>query len=238
MTDFTSEENQELVETIKGPKYYRIQVNGYGGEGAYMAITKEAHDFWASVTAENGDSDLVQYMITAEDEEPEFDEIGEVPKAAMFMTDEDGDPRPWYEPPNEIEHTFGGTLDSCWLTVDQVEGEEYGSNHVREIIDREDITELNDTLCEEHEIEIIEMGCCEEPECDYIAQMYSSEKGCFYEGVIETVGEFDPKKLKIFTTEYLNGEDTIDRIEYDGVEVDNMGGDTVGKGYYAAVWKN
>ena len=46
------------------------------------------------------------------------------------------------------------------------------------------------------------------------------------------------KKLKIYTIEYLNGEDTITSIEYDGVEVDNAGGDTNGKGYSAHVWKN
>jgi len=66
--------------------------------------------------------------------------------------------------------------------------------------------------------------------------MYSSEKGCFFDGIVETVGEFDPKKLMIYTTEFLNGEDTITSIEYDGVEIDNSGGDTTGKGYYAAVW--
>ena len=73
---------------------------------------------------------------------------------------------------------------------------------------------------------------------DYIAQMYSSEKGTFFDGVIETVGEFDPRKLKIYTVEYLNGEDTVTEVHYDGVEVDNGGGDTNGKGYSAHVWKN
>ena len=52
-----------------------------------------------------------------------------------------------------------------------------------------------------------------------------------YDGIIETVGEFDPKKLKIYSSEFLNGDDTVYSIEYDGVEVDNNGGDTNGKGY-------
>ena len=234
----SSEEKQELVDTLSGPRYYRIQINGYGGESTYMSISKEAHDFWKDHTEQYGDGDLVSYMVSAEDGEFDFDELEGVPTEAEFMTDEDGDPRPWYEPPNEIDHTFGGTLDSCWLTVDEVAGEDYNADHISELIDREDITELNNRLCEEQEIEIIEMGWRETPECDFIAQMYSSEKGCFFDGIVETVGEFDPSKLKFFTTEYLNGEDTITEVHYDGVEVDNNGGDTNGKGYYAAVWEN
>ena len=35
----------------------------------------------------------------------------------------------------------------------------------------------------------------------------------------------------------MNGEDTITSVEYDGVDIDNGGGDTNGKGYYASVWK-
>jgi hypothetical protein len=90
-----------------------------------------------------------------------------------------------------------------------------------------------------YELEPVIMDANDEaPEgTEFIAQLYSSEKGCFYEGVIETVGEFDVKKIKVYTTEYMNGEDTITSIEYDGVEVENNGGDTNGKGYSAAIWE-
>ena len=82
------------------------------------------------------------------------------------------------------------------------------------------------------------MGVDEVDEPEYVLQFWSAEKGGFFDGVIETVGEFDPKKLKIYTSEYLNGDDTISSIEYDGVEIDNSGGDTNGKGYSVHVWKN
>ena len=78
----------------------------------------------------------------------------------------------------------------------------------------------------------------EDAQGDYVAQMYSAEKGTFFEGRFETIGEFDPKKLKIHTLEYINGDDTVQRIEYDGKEIDNDGGDTNGKGYSFHVWKN
>ena len=237
----TTEEKQELVETLKGPRYYRIQISGYGGESAYMSISKKAHDFWKEVTDEHGDYDLVEYMNCDDVEECSFENIDEVPVEAQFLNDPEDDmyKRPWYESHTEFEHTFGAEYGSAYISVDEVESDEYNSDHINEIIYNKDISELNDTVLEESDntVEIVEMGCCDDYR-GYVAQLYSSEKGGFFDGVIETVGEFDPKKLRIYTTEYLNGEDTITSVEYDGVEVDNQGGDTNGKGYYAAVWEN
>jgi hypothetical protein len=65
----TAEEKQELVDTLSGPRYYRILIQGYGGESAYMSISKEAHDFWVDHTEQYGDNDLVSYMVNAEDPE-------------------------------------------------------------------------------------------------------------------------------------------------------------------------
>ena len=238
----TSEQNKELVETIKGPRYYRIQINGYGGESAYMSINKEAHDFWKDHTEQYGDSDLVEYMVNAQDGELEFEDIEGVPTEAEFMTDEDGDVSTWYESHSEFEHSYGVELGSAYLVVDEVDSDDYNAKTVAEVIDREDLQEYLNKIEEEtdYAVELIEMGCCDDdPEgVEYIAQLYSSEKGCFFDGRIETVGEFDPKKLKIRTTEYLNGEDTITEVEYNGVEIDNDGAETNGKGYSAAVWKN
>jgi len=237
----TSEEKQELVETLKGPRYYRVQISGYGGESAYMSISKEAHDFWAPICEEHGDSDLVEYMVSDHVDECEFTDIDGVPEEAQFLNDPDDDmyKRPWYESHTEFEHTYGAEYGSAYISVEEVESDEYNSDHINEVMYNEEINELNDKVLEESDntIEVLEMGCCDEHD-GYVAQLYSSEKGCFFDGVIETIGEFDPKKLRIYTTEYLNGEDTITEVHYDGVEVDNNGGDTNGKGYYASVWVN
>jgi len=239
----TTEEKTELVETLKGPRYYRVSISGYGGESAYMSISKEAHDFWQTICEEHGDNDLVAYMASDDGEEPEYDEIDSVPEEAQFLHDKDDDnyKRPWYESHTEFEHSYGGTWDSCHILIEEVDSEEYNSNVVAEVLD-ERIDELNDRLGEEsdYEVEMVQMGVCDEtPEgTEYIAQLYSSEKGQFFDGIIETLGDFDVKKLTIVTTEFLNGEDTITSVEYDGVEVDNQGGDTNGKGYYASVWSN
>ena len=234
----TSEEKQELVDALSGPRFYRVLIQGYGGEAAYMSISKEAHDFWKAVTEEHGDSDLVTYMLSAEDGDAEYDYIDEVPEYAQFLYDKKDDyHRPWYESHTGFEHTYGAEYGSARIDIDEVDSDSYNAKVLKEVYSLTDVSDLNEEVGEatEWNYELVEMGCGEEHD-GYIAQMYSSEKGCFFDGLIETVGDFDPKKLKIYTTEFLNGEDTITSVEYDGKEVDNNGGDTNGKGYYAAVW--
>jgi hypothetical protein len=65
----------------------------------------------------------------------------------------------------------------------------------------------------------------------------SAEKGCFFDGILETPGLIDLKKLKFTIDEAPNGEDTLFGISYDGEEIDNNGGDTNGKGFSAYVWE-
>ena len=239
----TSEEKTELVEAIKGPRYYHILINGYGGEAAYMSISKEAHDFWNAHTEEHGDNDLVQYMISDDGEEIEYEDIDSVPEEAQFLHDPDDDnyKRPWYESHTEYEHQYGAEFGSAYMDVDEVDSGEYNSNIVREVMGRESVQDLCNRISEETdwEVEMYDSDeCYAGSDVEYIAQLYSSEKGCFFDGIIETVGEFDVKKLVFHLSEYDNDEETITSIEYDGVEVDNNGGDTNGKGYSASVWKN
>lgn len=238
----TTEEKQELVDTLSGPRFYRIQLTGYGGESAYMSISKEAHDFWKKHSDEHGDNDLVEYMLCEEIDECDFEEIQEVPNEAQFLHDVEDDnyKRPWYESHTEFEHTHGVEYSSAHLYVDEVASDDYNASTITEVISGKDLQEYIGTLEEEsnYELELVEMGCCETPDHKYIAQMYSIEKGTFFDGRIETVGDFDPRKLKIHTTEYLNGEDTVTEVYYNGVEVDNDSGDSNGKGYSAAVWES
>ena len=239
----TTEEKTELVETIKGPRFYRIQLSGYGGESAYMSISEKAHDFWKSVCEEHGDYDLSAYMTSDDDDEPDFENVENVPAEAQFLHDADDNnyKRPWYESHTEFEHSYGVEWSSAYIVVEEVDSNEFIPNTVADVIDGENLQELLDKVDEAsgYELEPVTMGCADEaPEgTEFIAQLYSSEKGQFFDGVIETIGEFDIKKLKVYTTEYLNGEDTITGIEYEGIEIENEGGNTNGKGYSASVWK-
>lgn len=233
----TSEEKQELVDTLKGPKYYRILLWGYGGESAYLELTKKQYEFWKEKDEEDFDTTM-SYMNDVQDEgKPEW-----VPDEMDFMKDDDNDYRPWYEAPTEFCHQYGVEYGSARITVEEIESGEYNAKSINEVIDGEELQALLDGIMEEHdyEIELTEMGVAEgtDEQPDYVCQFYSAEKGTFFEGIIETVGAFDIKKIKVFTEEFPNGEDIVTNIVYDGQDIENQGGDTNGKGYSVHLWKN
>ena len=239
----TTEEKIETIETLKGPRYYHIQLWGYGGESEYMALTKEQYEFWHAHIEEHGDSDAVQYCIGAEDGDFDFEYIGEVPEAMQFLKHPDEDySSSWYESPTGFTHQWGVDYSSANITISEVASADYNAKHIADVVDGQSLSEYINELEEanNYELELTDMGVDvgEERETPYVAQMYSAEKGTFFDGIIETVGEFNPKKLKIYTLEYLNGDDTVQNIEYDGVDIENAGGDTNGKGYSFHVWKN
>lgn len=237
----TTEEKQELVETLKGPRYYRVRLWGYGGEAAYININKETYEFWKPITEEHGDSDLVNYAVSDDPNDYEFEDIETVPTEADFLT-EDEYKYPWYEAPGEFCHQNGVDFSSARISVEEVDSDKYNANEVAEVLDGELLDELLTTVEEESDyaIEPKDWGECDRygEEGEYVMQFYSSEKGTFFEGTFETVGDFDIKKLKAVINEYPNGEDIVDGLLYDGKDIDNQGADTNGKGYSAYLWKN
>ena len=235
----TPEEKQETIDVLKGPRFYRVVINGYGGEAAYINISKEVYEFWHPIVEEHGDADLVEYMVNAEDGEFDFDYIEEVPSQAQFMT-EDEHTYPWFEAPNEFIHQYGVEYSSSYLHVDEVDSGDYNSDPIREVVTGENLPEYLDSVMEanDYKFDLVESDEELDGEGDYVVQFYSSEKGTFFDGIIETHGDFDPRKLKIVFTEYPNGEDVITTVEYDGVEIDNNGAETNGKGYSAHLWSN
>ena len=238
----TSEEKKETVDVLKGERYYRISLNGYGGEAAYINISKEAYEFWKDVTEENGDTDLVGYMVEAENGDLDDLEVI-VPPEAMFMQEEtDGEvyAYPWYEAPGEYVHQYGVEYGSSYVYVTEVDSDEYMSKEIADVVEGESFSEYLDKVMEanNYEVDLVESDEDFGDEGDYVVQFYSSEKGQFFDGIITTYGDFNPKKLVVVTTEYPNGEDIVTSIEYDGTEVDNNGGDTNGKGYSAHLWSN
>lgn len=229
----TSEENKELIETIKRPvRHYRIMLWGYGGENSYIRLTKEQYEYWNQRKEDDDERDiLVDYML---DEDRE--EVADVPPAMEFMSDPEdleGPRYPWHESPNEIVHQFGVDYSSARITITEIDSDDYGANPIEDIVDGVD---LNDFVSE-HDIEWFS-GEVEETQSDYMLQFNSSEKGTFFEGILTTVGKIDLSKLEVYTTDHFNDDDTVDDIRYDGESIENMGGDTNGKGYSVYMWSN
>ena len=250
----TSEQKKELVEEIKGPHYYRILVSGYGAETAYIKLDKQAHDFWKAHTEEHGDNDAVNYIINAEDinaediaRQEDYDDLdpAAIPSEALFMHDpEDGVGSTYYEPfCDQFDATYNIALDAAYLTVEKVSSAEYSAEILEDTIEHEDLNEFISRVGEEsdweHEayVEGHEHGNVYPEKGQHICQFQSHEKGTFFETIVETALPFNQNLLKFATEEAPDGEDLVYGVEYDGVELDNDGGDTSGKGYYAHFWK-
>lgn len=227
----TSEEKHELVEDIKKPiRYYRLQLWGYGGESAYLGITKEAWEFWNDkVTQDGSDEELLNYLLDPEEY------TAELTRAADFQCDVEGYRHAWYESPHEIVHGFGVDFESAHMTLEEIETDDIMSNIVDTVYEGVELTNWQ----EENELwDNVEIDDVNEIEQPYMLQIYGAEKGTFFDAVITAKGRFDPNKLIIRTIEHFNGDNLIDEVEYDGEVLDNFGPDTNGKGYSAILWKN
>ena len=239
---YTTEENQELVDTIKRPiRHYRVMLWGYGGESAYLKLTKEQYEYWSAKDEEDYDTTL-NYMLGCEDEgKPDW-----VPDEMDFMkgTDSEGDTfySSWYEAPTEFTHQWGVEVGGARLTVTEIESDEYNAKPVEDVVDGKELQAYLESIDEENDyaLELVNMSVAEgtDEQPDYVLQFYSSEKGTFFEGILTTKGAFDIKKFKVFTEEFPNGEDIVTDLQYDGESIENMGGDTNGKGYSVHLWAN
>lgn len=210
-------------------KYFRIQLSGMGGESSYIDVTKEAYEFWEPLS-DDEDITLCDWML---DEKITV----KVPDNASFLTNyvkgNAMDKEPWYGATGEFEHSFGVELGSARIVITETDSDENDAEVLFELVDDE---ELDEYLHSFEDTDLLERGETE-ASGQYTVQFVSIERGVFFDGFVESLEEFDAKKLRVTVCEYPNGEDVVTMVEYDGTEVDNIGGDTLGKGFAAYVWE-
>ena len=250
----TLKEKENLIEAFKGPHFYRVRLWGYGAETSYINVSKEAYDFWKAHGTKHSDADAVHYIINAEDKTPkevnadeDYEDLdpATIPHEAMFMHNEEGEGSTYYEPWDQFEATYNIAQDAAYLTVEKVSSIEYNADTLEETIEHEDLNDFLTRVGEESDWEHDGYIEYDEPvelwrypsKDQYLCQFQSQEKGTFFEAMVETALPFDQNLLKFATDEAPDGEDLVCGVEYDGVELDNYGGDTNGKGYYAHFWK-
>ena len=234
----TTKEKQDLIEVIKRPiRYYRITLVGYGGESAYIELTKTQYDYWETKDKESHDSTL-DYMLddySSRDGAP----VSVVPQEADFMNDPN-DPvsdfrYPWYDAPTLLTHHYGVDYNSAKISITEIESDAYDAKELEDVV----LCNTNlETWINDSGAEWDNSGEIDAAQSKYMLHFHSSEKGTFFEGVFTTVGKFNPAKLKIHSTEQWNGDDTIDGISYNGESIENLGGDTNHKGYSVYMWTN
>ena len=215
-------------------KHYRIMLWGYGGESAYIGLTKEQYEYWSKVReGDGGEYEIIEYMTDAESwvqENPLPEEVDFL----MWKSDDESYYSNWYDASSEWVHQYGVSAD-CRISVDEMESEEYSAKHIRTVVDAVDVSVIN----EQQEYDLVhcsELSADEPPE--YVCQFWSAEKGTFFDGVVSIEGEFDVSKLKLWTEEYPNGDDVVVSVSYDGVDIENYGAETNGKGYSVNFWVN
>ena len=123
---------------------------------------------------------------------------------------DDEDPRflgYWHEL-DDIEHTHGAFWDKCVVVVRDEDGNEIWET-------------------DEVEIKSAAGGGRAGGRGGGGIKTWSTEKGNFLSAEIET-DKFDPSKLVFYATN-VDADVVIDSVEYDGIDLDNDGGDTRGK---------
>ena len=210
-------------------RYYRIFINGYGGESVYGKITKEQYEFWSNeekleeLGFEDGESAINDYFWDQEEHEDK------VPEEARFEASD------WYEM-DDIEHSNGVTSDSARIYIEEYDGGEYDSKHVKDFWEG-DLSQLiteQDIDVDEGILDLDEHA--DKEGNNYVFYGMSVEKGGFFDMVLEIEGEPDLSKFNFSIMEMPNGDNIVSDVTYDGEYLDNNGGDTTGKAMYMEVW--
>lgn len=224
-------------------KNYRISVSGYGGESAYISISKAACDFWIE-SLENSDNDAVEYCLNADSSDFDFDEISEVPADAKFLFDEkSGQSDHVFESPDKTAHLWGPSVQLATVDVDLIENVENPDEVTENVISGEGVDDLSARIGDQTDFEV---DIFEEPADgtisypspgDCVFLFTSLEKGTFYECFVSLSEEFDATKIRFVVGEAPDGQDIVLGVKYDGQAIENLGGDTVGQGYSAHAWE-
>jgi len=204
-------------------RHYRLEIWGYGGEHCWGSINEEQHEFWKDMDEER----LINHMMDPTDEcdgNPIFD---------------DADPRwigAYYENDN-IDHINCVSLDSARISIREVESSDSMASDIGEHV--MDSLSWNDMVEKYPDIEdMTKYLDVEIPEAvKFVFFGQSIEKGTFGDYLISTKGELDVNKLEFSITETPDGEDLLELIGYENLEICNDGGNTNGKGMAASVWE-
>ena len=210
-------EQEKLIETLKfTPRTYKITLWGYGGEVVMGTVDREIYDYFRrrrlDVSNFAWDSDYAE-----EHNIPE--EMWPFP------------PGSWYECDN-MAHVNGVERSSGTLLLEDENGDKVLEMSLDEIngLDGGPEIEFGD-----------EAFIDSEPPGTVVFIGYSNEKGTFFEGEIDLTAPFDITKLTVVIDD-IDGSDIIGGLHYNGIDIENWGGDTTGKssefGFYVAGTEN
>jgi hypothetical protein len=210
----TIAEQEKLIEVLKfTPRTYKITMWGYGGEKVMGTVDRKIYDYF-----KHRRLDLSDYCWDSD-----YADDNNIP--------EDMQPFPagsWYEC-DSMGHAHGVVRNAGTLQI-QDENEETVYECSLDNISGGDDNEPEWGGGEEVWID-------EKPAGTVVFIGNSNEKGTFFEADIPLTQPFDIAKLTLGYDD-IDGEEFVNKVEYDGEEIDNWGGNTNGKssdfGFYIA----
>lgn len=205
--DFEALVAENPKQAKSGTREFTIKLYGTGSDRGVAVITKEQYEYWS-------DEDNEMYLGDALNDSYDYEE-NETPEEARLP----------YEYYNEYTDAgfWTGPEEPAYLCVEDEDG--------NELIDEE----LTDYLTELHGEEEYYNYYSEEREFylnsydlkpGYYIYWAQGGKGTYFEGSVDIPEgeEFDPKKLKFETIDFL-GNTIIEKVYYGTEEVENFGGE-------------
>jgi hypothetical protein len=208
-------------------KYYQIDVSGYGGEVVYGKLTKEQYEFWE----DKDESDIINHAFWDPYDEDNEENIVSDENSPHFIG--------YWHDKEEIVHLNGTTMQNCWITITECGGPEWNDETLEEIVEQVDLDKFIETNRNNVEQEVIDLDdYATDDGHNYIFYGMSIEKGQFHLSVVELPDDevFDPSKIIFHATELDNGDNIVEVVSYGDYELNNMGGDSTGKGYSTSVY--
>jgi hypothetical protein len=199
------EEDEEDADTDSSEVAYkyRVEMSGFGGEIVLGAVPRETYDYFKA-----NQIDVADYIADS-------DSYSNIPAEHQFA--EGG---AWFEVDNIIHESGVELNNSCVIQVTDADGDEVWSS----ALDIETLINAGVTVnC------LGDFYVHEQPDGTAVFMGQSTEKGTFFAAEFSSDEPFDPANLSLGYFD-VDGWDISAAISYEGEDLDNEGGDTIGKG--------
>jgi len=181
---------------------YKIVIYGYGGEVVWSKLTEKQYNYW-----KENEENLSNHIL--------YHESDNIPDYAIL--DDNGDKE--YYDCDDIEHEYYLSLENATINIECIKDGIIivDNKNLESFIEKNDIQQ---EYLENNGIKNV----------DYGLQIYSCEKGVFFDFELELESKFDIKKLKFVFQEANNEiENKVVSIIYDDVVYEDMDSCTTGK---------
>ena len=200
---YEEDEEDDDADSSEVAYKYRVDMSGFGGEIVLGVVPRETYDYFKA-----NQIDVADYIADS-------DSYSNIPAEHQFA--EGGS---WFDVDNIIHESGVELNNSCLIQVTDADGDEVWSS----ALDIETLINAGVTVnC------LGDFYVHEQPDGTAVFMGQSTEKGTFFTAEFSTDEPFDPANLSLGYFD-VDGWDISAAISYEGEDLDNEGGDTIGKG--------